>query len=153
MLQCDTGVDHNIQQSLSELYLFRVHCRKVWYQACLILTRFSTSLFLGSLGPYFLRTTQLSFAHILPWSLKCIRTVFTVFQFFPLFVILEAHPKMEYILFLPQKSAHIFATMSPKINTLNKTLHVLYVGIHSLCSIVCWCTFGNNYSLESSWIV
>ena len=28
----------------------------------------------------------------------------------------------------------------------------MYISIHSLCSILCWCTFGSNYSLKSFWI-
>ena len=28
----------------------------------------------------------------------------------------------------------------------------MYMSIHSLCSILCWCTFGSNYSLKSFWI-
>ena len=28
----------------------------------------------------------------------------------------------------------------------------MYISIHSLCSILCWCTFGSNYSLTSFWI-
>jgi len=27
-----------------------------------------------------------------------------------------------------------------------------YVSIHSLCSILCWSTFGTNYSLKSFWV-
>ena len=28
----------------------------------------------------------------------------------------------------------------------------MYISIHSLCSILCWCTFGSNYSPKSFWI-
>lgn len=28
----------------------------------------------------------------------------------------------------------------------------MYISIHSLCSILCWCTLGSNYSLKSFWI-
>ena len=28
----------------------------------------------------------------------------------------------------------------------------MYISIHSLCSMLCWCTFGSNYSLKSFWI-
>ena len=28
----------------------------------------------------------------------------------------------------------------------------MYISIHSLCSILCWCTFGSNYSLKYFWI-
>ena len=28
----------------------------------------------------------------------------------------------------------------------------MYISIHSLCSILCWSTFGSNYSLKSFWV-
>ena len=28
----------------------------------------------------------------------------------------------------------------------------MYISIHSLCSILCWCTFGSNYSIKAFWI-
>lgn len=28
----------------------------------------------------------------------------------------------------------------------------MYTSVHNLCSILCWCTSGNNYSLVSLWV-
>jgi len=43
-------------------------------------------------------------------------------------------------------------TVFCKFIKIKKRKHNMYISIHSLCSILCWSTFGSNYSLKFSWV-
>ena len=89
---------------------------------------------------------------------QCIRKVFTVLHFFHILLCYSLIPKWnKFIFFL--KILHRTPHNDNMKKVFFKCLHIyIFFKIrnhrehHSLCSILCWCTFGSNYSLKSFWI-
>jgi hypothetical protein len=73
----------------------------------------------------------------------------------PHFVELQPHSKM-YILFIPLNQHTI--THNDKAKTVfykmlaNLLKSFKYINIQTLYSVLCWSTFGSDYSLKSSWV-
>lgn len=79
----------------------------------------------------------------------------------PHFVVLQPYSKMDLVHFSPQNSTHNRNPMMTKWKKLGwnsyfiknkKQNYNMHISIHSLCSILCSSTFGNNYNLMSFWV-
>lgn len=94
------------------------------------------------------------------YFVQCMK-VFTVLPSLHILSFYSLIPKMDSVHFSPQNSTHNRNPMMTKWKKLGwnsyfiknkKQNYNLHISIHSLCSILCSSTFGNNYNLMSFWV-